>query len=160
VTDNGAAAGRREVATDGVAALVESLAAVMQQTTLTELDLSLGDLSLRMRRTAGDGLDIGVAGTNSPPGISPPPTAAEHVIAAPMIGTFYASPTPGSPSFVSEGDEIVVGQTVGIIEAMKIMNEIAADRSGTITTVLVDNGQAVEYGTPLMLLATVKSESR
>jgi acetyl-CoA carboxylase biotin carboxyl carrier protein len=71
-----------------------------------------------------------------------------------MIGTFYASPTPGAPPFVSEGDEVLAGQTIGIIEAMKIMNEIASDRSGMVDEILVSNGQPVEYGSPLMRLAT------
>ena len=69
---------------------------------------------------------------------------------APMIGTYYASPSPGDPPFVQVGDAVEVGQTIGIIEAMKIMNEIAADRNGVVAEVLVANSQAVEYGSPLI----------
>jgi len=69
-----------------------------------------------------------------------------------MIGTFYTSATPGAPPFVTEGDEVYVGQTIGIIEAMKIMNEIAAEGTGLVEAVLVGNGQPVEYGSPLMRL--------
>ena len=160
MTDDGAGAEASTAATDRVASLVASLASVMQQSTLTELDLRVGDLSVRMRRQAGDVVDVGTVGSEPQAANPAPAPASEHVIAAPMIGTFYASPTPGAPPFVSEGDEVMVGQTVGIIEAMKIMNEIAADRSGILTTVFVDNSQAVEYGTPLMRLATAGREPR
>lgn len=71
-------------------------------------------------------------------------------ITAPMIGTYYAAAGPGEPVFVEAGDAIEAGQTIGIIEAMKIMNEIAADRSGVVIEVLVRNAQAVEYGQPLL----------
>ena len=74
------------------------------------------------------------------------------IVTSPMIGTFYASASPGEPPFVQEGDEVEIGQVIGIIEAMKIMNEIAADRAGTVVDILVKNGQTVEYGTPLIAL--------
>lgn len=74
-------------------------------------------------------------------------------ITAPMIGTYYSAPGPGEPVFVEAGDEIEVGQTIAVIEAMKIMNEIAADRAGTVLEVLVRNAQAVEYGQPLLRIS-------
>jgi acetyl-CoA carboxylase biotin carboxyl carrier protein len=80
------------------------------------------------------------------------------LITAPMIGTFYAAATPGAQPFVAEGDEVYVGQTIGIIEAMKIMNEISADRAGVVEAILVGNGQPVEYGSPLMRLAAGRSD--
>jgi acetyl-CoA carboxylase biotin carboxyl carrier protein len=70
-----------------------------------------------------------------------------------LLGTFYAAPSPGESAFVGIGDEIEVGQVIGIIEAMKIMNEIPADRSGVVLDVLVASGQAVEYGSPLIRVA-------
>ena len=73
-------------------------------------------------------------------------------LTAPMVGTFYTAPSPGDPPFVSVGDRIVAGQTIGIIEAMKIMNEIPAERGGTVVEVLVRSGQAVEYGSPLFTI--------
>jgi acetyl-CoA carboxylase biotin carboxyl carrier protein len=79
-----------------------------------------------------------------------PAADAGHVVSAPMIGTFYASPSPGEPPFVSVGDSVEVGQVIGIIEAMKIMNEITADRAGTVSEVFVSNSQPVEYGSPLI----------
>ncbi len=73
----------------------------------------------------------------------------DQVVTSPMIGTFYASPSPGEPAFVQEGDEVEIGQVIGIIEAMKIMNEIASEFEGTVSRILVKNAQAVEYGQPL-----------
>jgi acetyl-CoA carboxylase biotin carboxyl carrier protein len=79
-------------------------------------------------------------------------------ITAPMIGTYYAAPGPGEPVFVEPGDRIEIGQTIAIIEAMKIMNEIAADRTGVVLELLVRNAQAVEYGQPLLRLAPIDGE--
>lgn len=78
--------------------------------------------------------------------------SGELVITSPMIGTFYASPSPGEPPFVQEGDEVEVGQVIGIIEAMKIMNEITSEHDGVISRILVKNAQAVEYGQPLVYI--------
>ncbi len=75
--------------------------------------------------------------------------AAGHVVKSPMVGTFYTSSSPESKPFVQVGTVVKEGETICIIEAMKILNEIVADKSGTITRILVDNGQAVEYGQPL-----------
>ena len=76
----------------------------------------------------------------------------EHVVTAPMVGTFYAAPTPGAKSFVEIGDEVKVGQVLCIIEAMKMMNQIEADRSGRITSIMARNGDPVEYGQPLFVI--------
>ena len=75
--------------------------------------------------------------------------AASHVVKSPMVGTFYTSSSPEAKPFVQVGTVVKEGETICIIEAMKILNEIEADKSGTITRILVDNGQAVEYGQPL-----------
>ncbi len=77
------------------------------------------------------------------------------VVTSPMIGTYYASPSPGDPPFVQEGDEVEVGQVIGIIEAMKIMNEITSEYEGRISKILVKNAQAVEYGQPLIHIAPI-----
>ena len=74
------------------------------------------------------------------------PDPPEILITAPMIGTFYAAATPGAQPFVAEGDEVYIGQTIGIIEAMKIMNEIEAELGGVVREVLVDDAQPVEFG--------------
>jgi len=75
--------------------------------------------------------------------------ASGHVVKSPMVGTYYASASPEAKPFVQVGSVVKEGETICIIEAMKILNEIEADKSGTITRILVDNGQAVEYGQPL-----------
>ncbi len=80
------------------------------------------------------------------------PKPNEHVITAPMVGTFYASPSPGATPFVEIGDEIKVGQVLCIIEAMKMMNQIEADKSGRITSVMAHNGDPVEFGQPLFVV--------
>lgn len=77
----------------------------------------------------------------------------ELVVTSPMIGTYYGSPSPGDPPFVQEGDEVEIGQVIGIIEAMKIMNEITSEYAGTVSKILVNNAQAVEYGQPLFHIA-------
>jgi acetyl-CoA carboxylase biotin carboxyl carrier protein len=79
----------------------------------------------------------------------------EQLIVAPMVGTFYAAPTPNEPPYVSEGDAVEPGQIVGIIEAMKMMNEIESDVAGRIIRILVQNAQPVEYGQPLMVVQEV-----
>ncbi|OGA29031.1 MAG: acetyl-CoA carboxylase, biotin carboxyl carrier protein [Betaproteobacteria bacterium RIFCSPLOWO2_02_FULL_65_24] len=77
---------------------------------------------------------------------------AGHVLKSPMVGTFYRSATPGGKAFVEVGDLVQKGQTVCIIEAMKLMNEIDCDRDGTVKAILVENGQPVEYGEPLLVI--------
>jgi acetyl-CoA carboxylase biotin carboxyl carrier protein len=78
--------------------------------------------------------------------------AAGHTVKSPMVGTFYRSSSPGAKAFVEIGSVVKEGETVCIIEAMKILNEIEADKSGTITRILCENGQAVEYGQPLFVI--------
>ncbi|MDE2416396.1 MAG: acetyl-CoA carboxylase biotin carboxyl carrier protein [Burkholderiales bacterium] len=78
--------------------------------------------------------------------------AEGHTLKSPMVGTFYQASSPGAKPFVEVGDSIKVGETICIIEAMKILNEIEADKSGTVTRILCENGQAVEYGQPLFII--------
>ena len=78
--------------------------------------------------------------------------AAGHAVKSPMVGTFYRASSPGSSAFVEVGSVIREGETICIIEAMKILNEIEADKSGTVTRILAENGQAVEYGQPLFII--------
>ncbi|HEY1999865.1 acetyl-CoA carboxylase biotin carboxyl carrier protein [Paraburkholderia sp.] len=75
-----------------------------------------------------------------------------HVVTSPMVGTFYRAPSPGAEPFVQVGDTVKEGQTICIIEAMKLLNEIESDKSGVVKEILVDNGQAVEYGQPLFVV--------
>jgi acetyl-CoA carboxylase biotin carboxyl carrier protein len=85
------------------------------------------------------------------------PAAAEaepagHIVKSPMVGTFYRASSPGAKAFAEVGQQVKEGDTICIIEAMKILNEIEADKSGTITKILAENGQAVEYGAPLLII--------
>jgi acetyl-CoA carboxylase biotin carboxyl carrier protein len=75
-----------------------------------------------------------------------------HIVTSPMVGTFYRAPSPGSDPFVQVGDTVKEGQTICIIEAMKLLNEIESDKSGVVKEILVENGQAVEYGQPLFVV--------
>jgi acetyl-CoA carboxylase biotin carboxyl carrier protein len=93
------------------------------------------------------------------PAAAPAPVAAAieaepagHTVKSPMVGTFYRSSSPAAKAFVEVGSQVKEGETVCIIEAMKILNEIEADKSGTITKILAENGQAVEYGAPLFII--------
>jgi acetyl-CoA carboxylase biotin carboxyl carrier protein len=80
------------------------------------------------------------------------PRANEHVVTAPMVGTFYSSSTPGGKAFVEIGDEVKVGQTLCIIEAMKMMNQIESDKAGRVTSIMARNGDPVEFGQPLFVV--------
>jgi len=97
----------------------------------------------------------GPSGGIAPAANAPPPAAPEqkgHAVKSPMVGTFYRAPSPGAPSFVEVGQSVTKGQTLCIIEAMKLLNEIESDATGTIKAILVENGQPVEYGQPLFLI--------
>jgi acetyl-CoA carboxylase biotin carboxyl carrier protein len=86
------------------------------------------------------------------PAPAPEAAPAGHQVKSPMVGTFYRSSSPGAKAFVEVGSQVKEGETICIIEAMKILNEIEADKSGTITQILAENGQAVEYGAPLFII--------
>ena len=86
------------------------------------------------------------------PAPSAPAAPTGHVVKSPMVGTFYRSSSPGAKAFVEVGSQVKEGETLCIIEAMKILNEIEADKSGTVTRILGENGQAVEYGQPLFVI--------
>ncbi|KRC10018.1 acetyl-CoA carboxylase biotin carboxyl carrier protein subunit [Hydrogenophaga sp. Root209] len=88
----------------------------------------------------------------APAAAAAPAEPVGHTVKSPMVGTFYRASSPGAKPFVEIGDTIKEGETICIVEAMKILNEIEADKSGTVTKILVDNGQAVEYGQPLYVI--------
>jgi acetyl-CoA carboxylase biotin carboxyl carrier protein len=114
--------------------------------------VSLGTLTLRLRRPPHPAEQVQQLPVWTTAQV-PETTDHSHLVTAPMVGTFYTASTPGSQPFVTKGDRIAAGQTIGIIEAMKIMNEITADRSGVVLELLIGNGQPVEYGSPLLRLA-------
>lgn len=86
------------------------------------------------------------------PVVAAPEPVKGHIVKSPMVGTFYRASAPGAKSFVEMGSQVKEGETICIIEAMKILNEIEADKGGTITQILCENGQAVEYGQPLFVI--------
>ena len=150
--------------TPGVVEAVRALVEIMERGGLTKLDLTHGDLSVRLRSDGSHRPAMSADGLPPVPAMSGAPeeqpetnlpAAVEggYAITSPMVGTFYNAPSPGARPFVEVGDRVEVGQTVGIVEAMKIMNEIAAERAGVVAAILIENGQPVEYGSPLIRLA-------
>jgi acetyl-CoA carboxylase biotin carboxyl carrier protein len=93
-----------------------------------------------------------VAAVAAAPAPAPEPVPAGHAVKSPMVGTFYRSSSPGAKAFAELGQTVKEGEAICIIEAMKIMNEIEADKSGTVTRILCENGQPVEYGQPLFII--------
>jgi acetyl-CoA carboxylase biotin carboxyl carrier protein len=94
-------------------------------------------------------------GAPAEPAPAPPPDDGTFVVSAPLVGTFYRAPSPGTPAFVDVGDQVVAGQQVAIVEAMKLMNAVEVDRPGRVVEVLVTDGSAVEYSEALFVLAPV-----
>ena len=94
--------------------------------------------------------DAAAAAAPAPPPPAPKPN--EHVVSAPMVGTYYAAPSPGAKAFVNIGDEVKAGQVLCIIEAMKMMNQIESDKAGRVTSIMARNGDPVEFGQPLFVI--------
>jgi acetyl-CoA carboxylase biotin carboxyl carrier protein len=90
---------------------------------------------------------------STPAAEAAPPAVEGHVVKSPMVGTFYRAATPGAKAFVNVGDTVEEGATLCIIEAMKLMNEIEADKGGVVKAILTENGQPVEFGQPLFVIA-------
>jgi acetyl-CoA carboxylase biotin carboxyl carrier protein len=140
---------------------VKLLLAFMSENGLEEFEYARGDLRIRLKKASALPSAPVEAGTGGPPaspshpsgGISPSSgREGLHLVKSPIVGTFFAAPGPDAAPFVKLGDRVKAGQTVCIIEAMKLMNEIEADASGEVAQVLVENGQPVEYGQPLFAL--------
>ncbi|MDD1520825.1 MULTISPECIES: acetyl-CoA carboxylase biotin carboxyl carrier protein [Bradyrhizobium] len=145
-------------------ALVRELALLLDETSLTEIEIERAGLRLRVAR------NISVAATmpmqvTAPPAALPlaaspaaPAAAAADLskhpgaVTSPMVGTAYWAPEPGAKPFIDVGTKVSVGQTLLIIEAMKTMNQIPSPRAGTVTQILVEDGQPVEYGEPLVII--------
>ena len=138
---------------------ITKIVELMSKYELTEIDIKSDDLALTIKR-GGAGGDTVVAypvpaAPVSPAAAAEAAPAAEtdaEYIEAPVVGTFYAAPSPGAPPFVSPGDPVTADTVVCIIEAMKVMNEIKAEREGIIDVALAQSGQAVEFGQPLFSL--------
>ena len=156
---------------DGIArGMIRDLAQLLNETGLSEIEIERDGLKLRVARqvivaaqaqptahspAAGGGRSMG-AGTGMHPATAPStgPDVASHpgCVKSPMVGTAYRAPEPGAAVFVDVGTRVSQGQTLLIIEAMKTMNQIPAPRAGTVTQVLIENGQPVEFGEPLVVI--------
>ncbi|HKW17470.1 MAG TPA: acetyl-CoA carboxylase biotin carboxyl carrier protein [Terriglobales bacterium] len=156
---------------------IKELVEFLIEKDITEFELERGDVKVRIKRgapvaaqteriiavpAASHAVSLPVAQTSvAPPPPAPPEPAAEkpeelHMVRSPIVGTYYESPSPGSPPFVKPGDTIEVGQVLCIVEAMKLMNEIEADVAGEVVKCLVKNGQPIEYNQELFAIRAKK----
>lgn len=136
------------------AELIRTLAALLTETGLTEIEYAIGGRRIRIARVPAGSAPAAVpaAAPFSPLPASAVPVEHPGTVKAPMVGTAYLAPQPGDPPFVRLGDSVAEGQPLLIIEAMKVMNQIRAHRSGRIMQIFVADAQPVEYGAPLMLI--------
>ncbi|WP_321391043.1 acetyl-CoA carboxylase biotin carboxyl carrier protein [Emcibacter sp.] len=137
--------------------LIRDLAALLNETDLSEIEVEDGDLKIRVCRN----MTVVAASPAAAPAAAPAviaeaaePQAADHpgAVLSPMVGTIYCAPDPNSDNFISVGDKVSAGDTLMIVEAMKVMNHIHAPKSGTVKQILVENAQPVEYGEPLVII--------
>ncbi|MGV1792671.1 acetyl-CoA carboxylase biotin carboxyl carrier protein [Rhizobium lusitanum] len=146
-------------------ALIRDLANILNDTDLTEIEVEQEDLRIRVSRAgtpqyvqapiaAPAGYAVPAAAAAAPAAAAPAGKTRnpDHVISAPMVGTVYLAPAPGSAAFIQVGSVVKEGQTLLIIEAMKTMNQIPAPKSGTVTEILVQDGRPVEYGEALVVV--------
>jgi acetyl-CoA carboxylase biotin carboxyl carrier protein len=149
---------------------LKKLIDLVQESGIAELEITEGEERVRIARggpvsvtaqtagaTAGAVMPPGAAAGAPPTAPAPAATAAEaategHAVKSPMVGTFYRAPSPDAKPFVDIGSTVKVGETICVLEAMKLMNEIEADAAGTIKAILVENGQPVEYGQALFII--------
>jgi acetyl-CoA carboxylase biotin carboxyl carrier protein len=150
---------------------VKKLIELLEESGIAEIEIKEGEEAVRISRMPTGGVVTHVQPTimAAPPAPVAPPVAApaataggppaaaarrpnEHVVAAPMVGTFYGAPSPGAKPFVEIGSEVKEGQVLCIIEAMKMMNQIESDKAGKITAIMATNGDPVEFGQPLFVI--------
>ena len=149
---------------------VKKLIELLKQSDVAEIEIHEGEESIRISRQGPVAQPLIMSAVAAPqaaaPAPAPTPAAVvdpalstvadepeENLVRSPMVGTFYRAPSPGSKPFVDEGDQVEVGDTLCIIEAMKILNQIDCEKDGTIKKILVDNGQPVEYNQTLFVIA-------
>jgi acetyl-CoA carboxylase biotin carboxyl carrier protein len=147
---------------------VKKLIELVEESDVAEIEIHEGEESVRISRIsaiAPQAFAMPTAAMPAPaapqaapapaseaPAESKEPEISGHKILSPMVGTFYTAPSPGAKSFVTEGQSVSAGDTLCIIEAMKILNQIESDKSGTVKKILVENGQPVEYNEPLFII--------
>lgn len=144
---------------------VKKLIELLEESDVAEIEIHEGEESVRISRygsmpvAAAAPVAMQQAPAPQPAAAAPAPAAEEtsdeiqgHAVKSPMVGTFYRSPSPGSKPFIEVGQQVSVGDTLCIIEAMKILNQIESDKSGTVKKILVENGEPVEYNEPLFVI--------
>ena len=146
---------------------VKKLIELLEESGIAEIEINEGEESVRISRYPAAGTVMPMqqfAAPMAPAPVAAPPAASEepasddktaisgHTVNAPMVGTYYGASAPGAPDFVKIGDSVNEGDTVCIIEAMKILNQIEADKSGVVKAILVENAQPVEFGQPLIVI--------
>ena len=147
---------------------IKKLIDLLEESNLAELEIKEGEEVVRLSRVPkSTAPPVAAAAANpvAPPvsavpvaPVAPPEAEADalpsgHVVKAPMVGTFYASATPGAPAFATVGQRVKTGDTLGVIEAMKMFNQIEAEVDGTLKAILVENGQPVEFDEPMFVIA-------
>ena len=139
---------------------IKKLMELVEQSGINELEVREGEESIRLSKAPAGVVMASVAAPAAAPAAIAPVAAvpvvtqpAGHTLNAPMVGTFYRAPSPDSQPFIEVGKTVSAGDVVCIIEAMKLMNEIEADKSGVVTAILVEDGQPVEFGQPLVVIA-------
>ena len=147
---------------------IKKLIDLLEESNLAELEIKEGEEVVRLSRVPKNAAPVAaapvaVAAAPAPIAVAPVAVPAEtpvadalpagHVVKAPMVGTFYASATPGTPAFAKVGQQVKAGETLGIIEAMKMFNQIEADVAGTVKAILIENGQPVEFDEPMFVIA-------
>ena len=149
---------------------VKKLIELLEESNIDEIEIKEGEESVRISRKSAEGLHTAYtapAAFAAPAVAAAPPAPVEpaeskeptataaatgHIIKSPMVGTYYQAPSPGSPPFVEVGKHVKVGDVICIVEAMKMMNQIEADKAGTIEAILVEDGQPVEFDQPLVTI--------
>jgi acetyl-CoA carboxylase biotin carboxyl carrier protein len=145
---------------------IKKLIELIEDSDIAEIEIHEGEESVRLSRTSSAAPVYAAMPSAAPQAIAAPAPAAAgaipaeeaeevitgHVVKSPMVGTFYRASSPGAKAFVEVGHKINSGETLCIIEAMKILNQIESDASGTVTKILVENGQPVEYNQPLFVI--------
>ncbi len=144
--------------------LIRELATILNETQLTEIEVEQDDLRIRVSKQSPAAAIQAYAPAPAPVAAAPAPVApragdekpaaadSKNAVPSPMVGTAYRSPAPGANAFIEVGQSVREGQTLLIIEAMKTMNQIPAPRSGTVTAILFEDAQPVEYGEPLVVI--------
>ena len=148
---------------------VKKLIALLEASSVDEIEIKEGEESVRISRNTGAPIAMAAAPVPAvpampapvAPAVAPAPAAApaapavntDNAVKSPMVGTFYRSPSPEAPSFVEVGQSVRAGDVLCIVEAMKMMNQIEADRAGTVTAIHAENGEPVEFDQPLITIA-------